>query len=74
MRELYGKVSSSKYANVQFEPGDRIRLCTPGGGGYGDPRERDPALSEEDLREGYISPESARQNYGYTRPHGGRSG
>ena len=43
VRELYGKVSSSKYANVRFEPGDRIRLWTPGGGGYGDPRERDPA-------------------------------
>jgi N-methylhydantoinase B len=74
VRDLYGKVSSSKYANAQFQPGDRIRLWTPGGGGYGDPRERDPALIEEDLEEGYISPESARQNYGYTRSHGGRSG
>ena len=45
-----------------------------GGGGYGNPRERDPALIEEDLRDGYISQESARQNYGYTRPDGGRSG
>ena len=28
-RELYGKVSSSKYANVIFQPGDRIKLITP---------------------------------------------
>jgi N-methylhydantoinase B/oxoprolinase/acetone carboxylase alpha subunit len=26
VRELYGKVSSSKYGNAQFQPGDRIRL------------------------------------------------
>jgi 5-oxoprolinase (ATP-hydrolysing)/N-methylhydantoinase B len=65
VKELYGKVSSSKYANVRFEPGDRIRLTTPGGGGYGDPVRRDPALIEEDLREGYVSLESAARDYGY---------
>jgi N-methylhydantoinase B len=37
----------------------------PGGGGYGDPREREPAMIEEDLREGYISRESARRDYGF---------
>jgi N-methylhydantoinase B/oxoprolinase/acetone carboxylase alpha subunit len=46
-------------------PGDRIRLTAPGGGGYGDPRERDREMIEEDLREGYVSPESAARNYGY---------
>ena len=56
---------SSKYANVQFEPGDRVRLWTPGGGGYGDPGARDPALIEEDLREGYVSEASAARDYGY---------
>ena len=65
VRELYGKISSSKYANVAFQPGDRIRLWTPGGGGYGDPQQRDPALIEEDLREGYVSAESARRDYGH---------
>ena len=43
---------TEQYANAQFEPGDRIRLWTPGGG-YGAPRERDPALIEEHLCEGY---------------------
>jgi N-methylhydantoinase B len=65
VKELYGKVSSSKYANVRFAPGDRIRLTAPGGGGYGEPRERDPAMVEEDLREGYVSPESAGRDYGH---------
>ena len=59
VKELYGKVSSSKFANVRFEPGDRIRLTTPGGGGYGEPRERDAWRIEEDLREGYVSDASA---------------
>ena len=63
MRELYGKVSSSKYANVTFEPGDRIQLITPGGGGYGDPRERDPERLKEDLREGYVSEAEADRLY-----------
>ena len=49
-------MSSSKYANVIFEPGDRVRLRTPGGGGYGDPSDRDPAAVAEDIREGYVSP------------------
>jgi 5-oxoprolinase (ATP-hydrolysing)/N-methylhydantoinase B len=57
--ELYGKVSSSNYVNVKLQPGDRIRLTAPCGGGYGDPREREPALVEEDVREGYVSRESA---------------
>jgi N-methylhydantoinase B/oxoprolinase/acetone carboxylase alpha subunit len=65
VKELYGKVSSSKYANVRFEPGDRIRLTTPGGGGYGDPRERERERIAQDVREGYVSPESAARDYGY---------
>lgn len=63
VRELYGKISSSKYANVTFEPGDRVQLITPGGGGYGDPRERDPERLKEDLREGYVSEAAADRLY-----------
>ena len=64
VKELYGKVSSSKYANVRFEPGDRVRLTTPGGGGYGEPAKRDPALIAEDVAEGYVSAEAAARLYG----------
>jgi len=63
VRELYGKISSSKYANVVFEPGDRVQLITPGGGGYGDPLERDPARLAEDLREGFVSESAANRFY-----------
>jgi 5-oxoprolinase (ATP-hydrolysing)/N-methylhydantoinase B len=66
--EHYGKVSSSKYANVVFEAGDRILLTTPGGGGYGDPLKRSREKVEDDLREGYISERAAREFYNYDIP------
>lgn len=66
VRELYNKVSSSKYANVIFEPGDRVKLTTPGGGGYGDPKARDKAAVAEDVAEGYVSKGAAASSYGAT--------
>ena len=36
----------------------------PGGGGYGAPRERDPALVARDVRFGLIDPEEAAATYG----------
>lgn len=39
---------------VTLEQGDRITLRLPGGGGFGDPRERDPALAASDLTLGYV--------------------
>ena len=36
----------------------------PGGGGYGPPAARDPARVLDDVREGYVSPERAREDYG----------
>ncbi|WP_432989216.1 hydantoinase B/oxoprolinase family protein [Dactylosporangium sp. CA-233914] len=44
--------------------GDRVTLLTAGGGGHGDPRERDPDLVREDVAEGYVSAEQAREVYG----------
>jgi N-methylhydantoinase B len=35
-----------------------------GGGGYGDPRERDPEAVASDLRDEYITPAAARTHYG----------
>ena len=42
-----------------------VRLVVPSGGGYGDPKQRDHAMIEEDLREGYVSAEAARREYSY---------
>jgi N-methylhydantoinase B len=36
---------------------------TPGGGGYGDPRERDPDLVLRDVVRGYITAEDAARDY-----------
>ena len=36
----------------------------PGGGGFGDPRQRDPALVAADVRDGLVSAEAARRDYG----------
>jgi N-methylhydantoinase B len=45
-------------------PGDVITFYNPGGGGYGDPRERDPELVRRDVIYGYVSPENAKEYYG----------
>jgi N-methylhydantoinase B len=45
----------SKLTDVTLRRGQRVRLETPGGGGFGDPGERDPAASARDLELGYVS-------------------
>jgi N-methylhydantoinase B len=44
--------------------GDTIGFYSAGGGGYGDPRERDPEAVAEDVANGYVSLERARADYG----------
>lgn len=49
----------------QFVPnGRKVMLAFPGGGGYGAPADRDPALVKRDLARGYISAEAAARDYG----------
>lgn len=45
--------------------GDVIRVVTGNGGGIGNPNERDRKLVAEDLKNGLITPERAREVYGY---------
>jgi len=54
-----------KGTHIQIEPGDRVIFLSGGGGGYGDPRQRDRAEIERDLGEGLISEKTARDWYGY---------
>ena len=42
----------SKVVGVALHPGDRIRLESPGGGGWGDPGDRDAEATERDTRLG----------------------
>ncbi|MFC1902889.1 hydantoinase B/oxoprolinase family protein [Chloroflexota bacterium] len=49
---------------TQLKPGDVVTFHNPGGGGYGDPLERDPEIVEQDVMKGYVSLEKAREDYG----------
>ncbi len=52
------------YGLTRLQPGDVVTMDAAGGGGYGDPIERDPDLVAGDLLDGYITPESAETIYG----------
>jgi len=45
--------------------GDVLRIVTPGGGGFGEPRQRDPASVRADVEQGKVSAEAARRDYGW---------
>jgi N-methylhydantoinase B len=49
---------------LQLQPGERIVSISSGGGGYGEPLERDPALVLHDVQEGWVSAARARDVYG----------
>jgi N-methylhydantoinase B len=51
---------------VPVKKGDRVTVLTAGGGGHGDPKARDPKLVEADLAGGLITPEAARDIFGWT--------
>jgi N-methylhydantoinase B len=45
-------------------PGSSVTIMTAGGGGWGDPLDRDPARVRMDVIEEYVSREDARDIYG----------
>jgi N-methylhydantoinase B len=49
---------------VPLEAGDVVELRTGGGGGFGDPRERDPERVRADVLDGYVTVEQAGARYG----------
>ncbi|HEY7549751.1 MAG TPA: hydantoinase B/oxoprolinase family protein [Hyphomicrobiaceae bacterium] len=54
---------ASKITDVKIAGGGRVRLETPGGGGFGPPAERAPDKVARDVRLGYVSREAARALY-----------
>jgi N-methylhydantoinase B len=54
----------SKEQDIPLAPGDRVRVRTPGGGGYGDPFTREPAAVLEDVRLGRYSAAEAETLFG----------
>jgi N-methylhydantoinase B len=49
---------ASKVTDVKLAAGRRVRLETPGGGGWGDPGRRDPAATRRDIKLGYVTAEA----------------
>ena len=58
--EEFGKV-----ARLPLMRGDVVRLVTGTGGGYGDPLERPRSRVMDDLKNGYVTPEQAREHHGF---------
>jgi len=49
---------------LALQPGDEVVVSTPGGGGLGNPRDRDRVAVHRDVRNGLVSAEAARSEYG----------
>ena len=54
--------------SIEIEAGDVYDHRTAGGGGWGDPRQRDPAAVAKDVLNEKVSREAARELYGVEVP------
>ena len=61
------EVHALKASNLALKKGDVIRTMTGGGGGFGDPKDREPELVARDVAIGAISSEVAASVYGVTK-------
>ncbi|MGH7825951.1 MAG: hydantoinase B/oxoprolinase family protein, partial [Candidatus Binatia bacterium] len=57
------RVIPSRYSDHTLHPGEVVSLETPGGGGLGNPLERDPGMVLNDVRNGYVTRDKARDVY-----------
>lgn len=57
--EVYSMVTA-----IRAQRGETFRLVSATGGGYGDPARRSPERLKADLRDGYVTAEQARRDYG----------
>jgi N-methylhydantoinase B len=62
--ETYIPQHLSKDQDIHISEGDTVSVCTPGGGGFGDPLKRDPALVEADVRRGYYTVDEVADLFG----------
>jgi N-methylhydantoinase B len=71
--ERPGKPPEEKLkGNFQLVAGDKVRIMTSGGGGYGSPLKREPARVARDLRLGYVSRQAAKDIYGVVVDESGK--
>lgn len=57
------RILPSRFSDYPLADGDIFRLESPGGGGYGNALDRDPARVCEDVNEGYVTARAARDRY-----------
>jgi N-methylhydantoinase B len=58
------RIQLPHFSAEEFDPGEKLVSIATGGGGYGDPLNRDPELVRWRAREGWISVEKAERVYG----------
>ncbi len=61
---LINGLPGNPFGLTQLNLGDVVTIDSAGGGGYGNPFERDIEAVERDVLEGYVSFEKAREDYG----------
>jgi len=59
-----GEFHQLKINNLHLKPGDIVKFYTGGGGGFGNPWERDPKRVREDIIEGFLDQGQAESCYG----------
>jgi N-methylhydantoinase B len=60
-----GEFNAGMYATgVKIKKGDRIFYSSAGGGGFGDPLQREPELVLEDVMDDWLSTDAAKKFYG----------
>ena len=52
---LNGQEMPKEWPGAMLQPGDRVELFTPGGGGFGDPRQRDRQAIADDAAQGLVT-------------------
>ncbi|MDX1541590.1 MAG: hydantoinase B/oxoprolinase family protein [Geminicoccaceae bacterium] len=61
---VYEPPHRSKDQGIRLGPGDVVDVKTPGGGGFGDPKRRDPARIRRDLERGYYTEDEVLRVFG----------
>jgi N-methylhydantoinase B/oxoprolinase/acetone carboxylase alpha subunit len=62
--EAFGVISPSKFSGIVLSKGEQVKIVAPGGGGWGNPLEREPERVLQDVIEGFVTPEAASRDYG----------
>lgn len=62
--ELGGEATSLPYCDFEVRENDVVYMRVASGGGYGDPLERDPERVRQDVVDGIVSQQAARDIYG----------